>query len=191
MFKRLLIAFFIWNLFQNIYCISAEGDINIEKMTQTMATSEYPSYTIDTLEQFSMLIDSPDWGKMPKTQKDKMIIAFMKQLKHGVRVAEVGESEVANKYVKLLGNIAGKIKDERTIPILIDGLNGHYKNALIKIGEPAIKPLVDRFGDNTIAGTGSGKWCILEIFARMGINTIKGKNRKNVREVLVTNQSHV
>lgn len=185
MFKQLLLILLGWGLFQNTYCLSAQEKIDVEKMVQTLETSEYPSVTKQSVEQLLKLIDDGYWGKIPKEQKERVTEAFLKQLKKGLYVAEKGESEEASRYVQLLGNIAWKIKDERVIPILIDGVSFGYQNALISIGEPAIKPLVNRYGDNTVAGTGNGKWSILEIFKRMGTTKIGNKNRADVRKTLI------
>lgn len=164
-------------------CAQNSGDLL--GTISALETSESPGKTIPALEDLDKSFQNGDWEKMPKEQKERATVAFLKQLKKGGRVAQTGESEVANRYVKLLGDISWRIHDDRVIPVLIDGLNGHYQNALVKIGKPAVKSLADRFGENSVAGTENGKLFVLRIYKRMGPSVVGAENVDVVKQILI------
>jgi len=185
MFKKLFVVLAGLSCFQSTCSLFAQNVNDVVKVSQILETSKQPNLTAPALEQLSQFIETGLWDKLPQSARERASLAFLKQLKYGCHIAEIGESAEANKHMKLLSVIAVKIRDMRTIPILIDGLNGHYRNALVKIGEPALPYLVHRFGDNTMAGTGTGKSAILEVFKRMGTAKIKNKNLIAVKQVLI------
>lgn len=170
--KILLVVICALFIFQITCCAEAQNYIQIEELITNMETKESPSIMNPYLEQLLRLIKNGDWAKIPQNQKDRVITVLIKQLTHGKRVAEVGESEVAFRYLQLLGQIAGELKDTRIIPVLVEGINaGNYADALTKIGGPAVDPLVKKYNSSSV----NEKRFILGIFEDMEPGTIKNK----------------
>lgn len=121
----------------------AQNDQQVEEICATLESTKFPDVANKSLKNLQSLIDGGSWGKLQQTRKEKIVDAFIKQLRYGKRICEVGESEEAFNYMAYLGDIAGKLKSRRTIPVLMDGLHcSVYADALVSIGDAAIDPLI-------------------------------------------------
>ena len=151
--------------------LSAKENFDIDNIIAVMET-ETPVSAYVAVKQMYDIVLSGDYDKLPANQKNRLVLAFNHQLKKGRIVAEKGETEEAFAHVSVLGAIAGKLKKSSMIPILVEGVgNASYADALLKIGEPSIDPLLKKMWEGDV----SEKNAIAEIFKNMGVNTLKGK----------------
>jgi hypothetical protein len=158
----------------------AQDNPKIENMIVVLETST-PANAVAMLGKFLDLINGSDWNKLTPNQRDRLVQAFIYQLKKGRMVSEKGESEEAFKYLELLGKIGGRLKDPRTIPVLVEGVGtGYFGNALAKIGAPAIEPLLKKYDSADI----NEKDIILYVFQKMGASEIKDKRKKVIACIL-------
>jgi len=183
---RNIIIFAIWGiiLIVPILRVWAQSDQQVEEIRAIFESTRFPDIANESLINLRNIIASGYWDKLSQIKKEKIVDAFIKQLRHGQRVCRVGESEDAAKYMRYLGEIAGKLKNSRTIPVLIDGLPcGDYEEALAKIGGPAVDLLAKSF---TNESTPLFREAVLTAFDKMPeVNTLTEKDREKIKRVII------
>jgi len=104
--------------------------------------SESPGVAETALADLEKLIDKGEWKQLAQDKQNQIIQGFIKELEHGAILARNAESDDAFQHLRLLGRIAGKLKNPKTIPALIKGLPWEdFEDVLVKIGKPAIEPI--------------------------------------------------
>jgi len=162
----------------------AQNDRQVEEIIATLESNKDSNAVAESLKTLQSFITNGYWSKLQQARKEKIIDVFIKQLRHGQRICQVGESEEAVNYMAHLGSIAGKLKNHRTIPVLVDGLPcSDYEEALAKIGGPAVDSLVKSF---TNESTPLFREAILTIFKKMAdLNTLTEKDKEKVKRVIL------
>lgn len=180
--KGILVVWCVMNILP-ILDVRAQDELKIEEIRTALESSRFPDVANASLKNFQNLIDSGHWDKLQQAKKEKMIDVFIKQLRHGQQVCQSGESEDAFNYLGYLGDISGKLKSRKTIPILINGLPcGTYADALVKMGDIAVGTLIEA----SEKGSHGIKSSVLHIFKKMqDSKTISEKNKNLVKQAIM------
>jgi len=165
-----------------ILSVRAQSDQQVEEIRTTLESTKFPDVANKSLENLQGLIDGGYWGKLQQARKEKIVDAFIKQLRHGKEVCQAGESEEAFTYLAYLGDIAGKLKSLRTIPVLMDGLHcSAYADALASIGDAAIAPLTAEVEK----GSHGSKRSALYVFGKVQEKrTVSEKNSNRIKQAI-------
>ena len=162
--------------------VRAQNEQQAEEICAALESAKFSEVANESLKNLQNLIDGGYWDKLQQTRKEKIVDAFVKQLRRGKRICQVGESEDAFNYLGYLGNIAGKLKNRKTIPILIDGLPcSVYADALAKMGDIPVSSLIEA----SEKGSHGTKNSVLHIFKKMQeLKTVSEKNRERIKKAI-------
>ncbi len=174
---------FVFFTLQGFAQESSNKEREIEGIIKGLENSELKIKKGKYLEKLLQIINEGYWSKIEIRQQERIKNAFIITLKEGVILAEKIETIEGTKYLELLGIIAGRLRDPRSISILIEGMPfSWFEKALVEIGEPAIESLLKILKE----GVGHQKSGSLRVFKEMyKQGKVKGKNIKKIKQEVI------